>query len=704
MTGKNGKAIFQGLFDKDRPDIVLAFNERAFTFDESDGGDIVVHGWFITENLIESRQMLVKTSAFDWDGALDRFNGRILYFHDQSKEPVGELINMTLVKDNGIKGSVRLWKENSALFKRAVKSGMLNAFSIGFTVDTWEFDEETEIVTILKARLKEISVVNIGADEKALFEVKNSLKDSTEEVVFEPDRSVILSDKNVPRDFNLEEFAQKNFVPKDEMVALQNMVTDLRENQEKLAAGTITKTELSDRMEKMAADIDRIAELAKEAKAKAQSETIELAYQDYRSLITEFSWLTDDDGNKLPQIHHKAHCLFQMPVNYDAMAAGDELRNLRDLYDATLLADAMAQFKERGRYKPQNLKLFQQLIKATERFDKDVALAMAGGNTGYGAEWLPQEMSAEFNGYLRAQPNLPNKFMLWNMPKGASAKFPFQNGKAVVYKGSEALVDNAQEARKTNVATSVKLFTPDVFIGALVSSEELTEDTILDMVGFIRQELATALAEGLESAIINGDDSTTHQDNTGTTLYQTYNVETCFKGLRYYGLANGRDIETASATTGVGALEIVNFTDAKGDMGVAGLNPSDCIYVTGIKGKGQVQNALFKEDALGVLAFMISGQLPTIDGSEIYISGQHLEQLQSTGIYHVATDVKHTSMECVHLPSFRLAQRRGVTLEFNKNILTQQQQFVATARWDFGKVSADAINPVAGMYNIQHTT
>ena len=101
---------------------------------------------------------------------------------------------------------------------------------------------------------------------------------------------------------------------------------------------------------------------------------------------------------------------------------------------------------------------------------------------------------------------------------------------------------------------------------------------------------------------------------------------------------------------------------------------------------------------------MLSGTLPNIDGSEIYISGQYDEALSTAGIRDSGADVKHTSMCCVHKPSFRIAQRRGVTLESNKNILTQQQQFVATARWDFGKISADSIEPVSEMINMQHTT
>lgn len=233
----------------------------------------------------------------------------------------------------------------------------------------------------------------------------------------------------------------------------------------------------------------------------------------------------------------------------------------------------------------------------------------------------------------------------------------------------------------------------------MIASEELTEDAILDMVAFIRKELATALLEGLESALINGDDSATHFDNTTSTTYETYQVETAFKGIRKIAMAASATTQAADTVNG---LVLSDFVAAKQLMGAAGLAPADCIYVTGIKGKAAVQAALFAEDALGVLAFMLSGTVPNIDGSEVYISGQYNEGLDSEGYVH-SGGVKYTSMTCIHKPSFRIGQRRGITLEFAKNILTQQQQFVCTARYDFGKVCADAIVPSASIIRMKHT-
>lgn len=700
---KRPQEIIKKLQDE-KTGIVTLISNREFVKLQNleDSGDIPIEGWFVTESFIESHRLVVRADAFDYPESMSLFNGRVLAFHDDYDGPVGRVTDLEIVKGEGLRGKATLWNENPDLFKRNIREGVLNAFSIGFTIDTYSYDKKEDILTVTKARLKEVSVVNIGADSHAQFRVTKSENEEKENSLNLKERNVTLAET---KDKQLDTYMSKQEELGAKVKELQEMLTGIKEVQQLATENSITKSELAERMEKFNTELNGIKESINKVKLENESKERKLAYTDYRSLIRDFVWLTDDNGNKLGEIDQRAYCLFQMPVDYEKMENGYELRNLRDLYDATLIADAMSRFKQRARHNIRALSLFKQLVKATEKFDKDVALAMAGGNTGFGEEWLPEEMSSEFEEILRIEPRLATKFMTWNMPRGGSAKYPFQNGKAVVYKGGEALVDNAEEHRKTNIATGVKTFTPELFVGALVASEELTEDAVLDMVSFVRQELAKALLEGLESAIINGDDSATHFDNAGgDSVYETYNVETIFKGLRKLGISNARDIEDSSSSTGVNALELVNFTDAKQDLGVAGVNPSECLYVTGVKGRTAVQQALFKEDALGVLTFMLSGTLPNIDGSEIYISGQYDEQLDSNGLRNSGNDVKHTSMVCVHKPSFRIGQRRGVTLEFNKNILTQQRQFVATARWDFGKISADVIEPVSEMINIQHTT
>jgi len=720
---------------------------------ETVNGDVFIEGWATTETL-NSYDQIVKAKAFKWAGGLKLFNGRILAFHDQRKEPVGMVEKLKLVPGKGIWVRVRLFEEAGPLFLRNIEEGMLNAFSIGFRVNKFEFDEKKDIITFTECELLEISVVNIGANKEALFAVTNGimaeLQDAKEpigytlSVEYTDDATVATwkystgagdtTKPDTPDDFTQTSVRSINMATKDlkagdinvEGLSLDKYETEkqeLSDNIEKLNKicaelqadaqanhdGTMSKTDLMAKFGRMKEDMEKLGtavEKGLNAVRFQQDETFQ--FSDYRSMLEGQQWLQNDDGTPYTELQYRAHALFQMPIDYDKHNRGIELKNLRTLADAFVVLNAQRSYMARntGRYQLEGQPIFKQLIKQVNKFDTVLAHAMAGGNAGFGAEWVPEEMSAEFNEYLRIQPNLPNKFRTWMMPTGSSAKYPFQNGRAVVYKAAENLVDSGAQARKTNIATANKTFTPITFIGALVTSEILTEDAVLNMVALIRSELAVAILEGLESAIINGDTAGTHQDNAGGgTHYETYQVETGILGLRAIAEddSNTINIETLAAATGVYSLVWKNFVQLKDMIGRAGSkNPTESMWITGARGRPQVQNALHQEDALGVLQYLISGLLPTVDGSEVYISGMYNEQLDSDGLGHATpASGDHTSLLCVHKPSFLIGQRRGVTLEVAKDILTQQQQFVATARYDFGKISSSDLKPVSCGINIE---
>lgn len=515
-----------------------------------------------------------------------------------------------------------------------------------------------------------------------------------------------MSDKTTPGldHFDMDEVAQRTVNLRSEVDKLTKLASTINDEVTKFKDEMISKGEFTDRLEKINNDVAGIQEKLETARNIERYREELVMHTDWRSLVSDYTFMQHETGEPFNEVDMRAHKMFQMPVNYEKMERGDELRNIRNLHDAVLIIDAQNRFRKGQRYQIEHNKLWQDLIKAVKPWDEKLAHAMAGGSTGYGAEWLPTEFSSEFNAIVRITPSLSNEFPRWVMGKGSDGRFPFQNGTAVCYKGSEALVKNAATARETNVATGNKLFSPTVFISALITSYELTEDSIVDMVGFIRQELAISLLEGLDSAIINGDTTSPHQDNAEQTVYQTYDVETAFIGLRAMAAddTNTFDAEGVTTGTGIGSQEIVVFTTLKNKLGVLGArNPGECIWVTGVKGKKEMQTALYNEDALGILQYIISGQLPTIDGSRAVISGQYLETLETDGLD--GTDADHTSWCCAHTPSFRIAEKRGVMLEMQKDILTQQQAFVATARWDFGKVCASSLKPVGAAINIQHS-
>ena len=702
--------------------------DLSFDVSLNEDDDLVLGGWFTTEKL-NSYDMIVKADGL----TLKDFDGQAFFMHDKFTFPVGKAIKSSIKakpvpgkKYLGTWGEVIVFAEAHPLLKRGIREKVLNGFSVGFKTLKHEYDKENDILTITKWALGEISIVTKGANDEARFEVLHALDEDIKNNGYEEGlielNDILISKKrkgsNMPgltesqlADLvNVDDFTQLKADHAKTMDELQALKVEIATKQQELNDGMISKNEFKLRLDKMSEDFEGLVEKIQTVQNIAKVEENRFAFDDYRSMISNFTWLTDEaTGKPMSEIHQKAYGLFQLPVDYKAMKNGLELKNLRNLHDAVLFVDSVMRFKTNqrgGAYNLFNLPLYKELQTQVERFDPDIALAMSTASTGYGAEWVPQEMSAEFNELLRKMPALSNYFQTWMMPRGGSAYFPFQNGRATVYKGSQATVPNPSEARKTNVATGQKLFTPQVFIGALVSSAELDEDSIVNMVQFIRSELATALLEGMESALINGDDTpAAHFDNSGSTdAYESYEVETCFKGLRKLGVtAGGINVETLAGTTGINSLDIDGIVNNKTQMGVAGLRSDECVHITGIKGKGQFLNALYEAGVYGTVNTITTGVLPEVDGAPVYVSAYFPENLESNGVFDSGTDVAHTGFLTVHTPSFRIGQRRGITLEFNKNILTQQQQFVGTARWDFGKISADEIIPVKYSINVQHT-
>ena len=722
----------------------LCLNAAAhFTSKPSEGGDIAIEGWGTTEQLNMYKQ-IVLAEAFAWSGGLKDFNGRTMYFHNMRHEPVGLVEELRIVKGKGLWIRAHIFKEAPELFRRAILEGVLNGFSIGFDVVEYKIHEKKETITFLKCSLNELSIVNIGANRQAKFKVVNdAFQDwkppepdgSRFEITLENDEDDFSWARFPPNDGEDEDETETehNFklniigdttMPEKKIIAPEYLLAkdyrteadQLKENMDKLEglhhtiqeevdkvkSTAIDKATFAERMDKVGADLDAVTNDIAKAQAQIQMQGERFVYNDYRSMLDSYEWLHHENGKAFTDVEKRAHALFSLPIDYEKFDRGQELINLRNLHDAVYAVDAWQTHAGGKRYRLEDEVLFQQFVNAVEPFDSKLAHAMGYGNVGFGAEWVPQEMSAQFGEYMRIQPNLPNMFPTWMMPTGASAKFPFANGRATVYKGSEQLVDSGQQARKTNLPTGVKTFTPDLFIGALVSSEQLTEDSIINMITFIRTELARALIEGLEGAICNGDDSSTHLDNgTVSTTVASYSVETCFKGLRKLAHA-ATLIDADSADAGVsGTLAVTSLVACQTAMGAYGLRQSECVWVTGVQGRGELMLALQNTDALGILAYIISGKLPNLNGSPVYVSGEYRENLDGNGVYH-GTNLAHTTITCAHKPSFRIGQRRGVTLEVAKDILTQQHQFVATGRWDFGQIVSTDLVPVKGLKDIPY--
>lgn len=212
-------------------------------------------------------------------------------------------------------------------------------------------------------------------------------------------------------------------------------------------------------------------------------------------------------------------------------------------------------------------------------------------------------------------------------------------------------------------------------------SEEISEDSIVPILPWVKDQIALALATAEEMALINGDTTSTHMD---TNVSAAYDCRKAWDGLRDIGLNGG-----ASATVDISTLTIENLRTIRKKMGKYGIDPSKVAMIVGLS--GYIQLLSLKDsnsvqlvttiDKYGPNATILSGELGKLDGIPVIVSQYIYENQGATGLY--SASLTKTSMLYVYTPAFIIGDRRRVTVKTAADIETDQQIVVATQRLDF---------------------
>jgi hypothetical protein len=184
----------------------------------------------------------------------------------------------------------------------------------------------------------------------------------------------------------------------------------------------------------------------------------------------------------------------------------------------------------------------------------------------------------------------------------------------------------------------------------------LTEDLIADadpsIFDAVRKECAVALQRSHDGAIINGDDSGSHQDTDirggAATLF-----EKAFDGLRLKALANTAN---GSVHDHLGAgVNLSLFQQLIRKMGKAGQNPREVKFILGVSNGLDYRTGTVAE-LLPAQNTMLGGQLDSgalrpILGSDVVMSEEVREVLNESGVYEAAHNF--TSVLAVNVNRFR---------------------------------------------------
>lgn len=701
----------------------LAFNFEVKA--ASDADKVLIEGLASTTS-IDLDNDIVLASAFSESIGEYLKNGKLLWMHDWYGIPFGKVTSAS-IEPNGIRVTAEVWSDNDEgkRLARAIKEGVVNAFSIGFRIleSTQDNTKKPSVRTITKARLLEISVVQLGANPEALFAMQQKMNDRYKETeTIDPmegkekkgmsnvsDQTTLEAIKEFEKKFKDSEPAleqakalvAEHETLKSKVVKLDNLLTELGK---RMSGDLMTKADAQSYVDRMTTDYKAAVEGLQSANAARKAIEYSARFGgDIRFNIPGYVFLKDDNGNPLPERDQKAFLLMQMPVDYAKAKDGELLKLIHDLNDTVVLMDAY----NRGRGTRTDVrasKTYKALKSLVQMYtgENDVYKALYSTGAGVGDEWVPTNMSNQMHDLIRIRRGLFTMFPQFDMTSNPQ-DWPIKTSGVTYYRAPESATDNPSVLTGSNVGTGKVTFDAETIAGLVNVSAELPEDSAILIIPVVREELAFGAVDSIEDMTINGDDSASHFD-TGRSLTSASSSILCVtKGLRKYAVLGSNTFDAQSTSAGVGnaaaTLGLADFGYMIRQLAEAGANPADVVMIVNLATR-IAYGVLVADQAASGIAFTQRGtsSLEAILGCELYVSPKITTDYASTGLY-TGTGALSVAL-AANKTQFRYGVKRQITVEFDKDIRTQQWAFVGTMRVDFQKMSASALKPVCQMNNI----
>lgn len=330
---------------------------------------------------------------------------------------------------------------------------------------------------------------------------------------------------------------------------------------------------------------------------------------------------------------------------------------------------------------------------------RNILKAMDTATATEGLEFVPEELSSQLLEKIRLERRVEALFQSISMPTNPYI-FPVEGADATAYLVAESTADDATTTPvastpgTTNVTLTAKKLKAKVFF-----SEEIQQDSIIDIANYVQGKIARAIVDATEDAIINGDTA-----GTQDTGFAGTDAKLAWNGLRKLALAN------AETKKDMSTFDITTFRALIAQMGEYGVNPSDVALVVGVKLRAKLLSMadasgnliLTTVDKFGPNATITNGVIGSIDGMDVIVSKYMKETQSATGVSDGATTSTKGSIIAFHKPSFLIGMRQGLTIKSFEYITTGQTVVVSGVRKAFAPIfTVGATNPTVVVgYNI----
>lgn len=347
---------------------------------------------------------------------------------------------------------------------------------------------------------------------------------------------------------------------------------------------------------------------------------------------------------------------------------------------------------------PAQTRFYKEMVDGTSKLSKALADA-----TGAGAEWRPTVMSADFIEQAWAKSKLSSYFYHETIPDNVGT-ISRPGGEANIswYRRTATSEDDIAATIASTPDTSSVEWNPEELSARVPYEQKMLEDSPVNFTDWIRRNLIKSAGLQVDWVTMNGDTDT---DNPiDSDINNSADPRTCWKGVR--------TLTDSSHRIDIGdVISVTTFREVWKELapteGFYDYSDTDSL-VLALHRLGWLRFLVIAEvltkEQYGQGATILSGQLENIFQIPLEVTPVVRATLNASGTYDGST-TNYTIGQFINHRSFAYGDKRKVTVESDKNILTGRFDVVGTLRMDFQPLYDTSTEPItATMYGIDTTT
>ena len=351
-----------------------------------------------------------------------------------------------------------------------------------------------------------------------------------------------------------------------------------------------------------------------------------------------------------------------------------------------------------------DLKIYKHIEKAPAEIKTAVTRAFYD-NPGQGGEFIPDQFRAELYETFQVPRNLRALMPVVEMQNNTMVIPRLGRGGRPYLKGAVSS-DNPANYQASTVLTESKTIAVKGFATRYVVDDGAAEDSALALMPILTRQIASDLEDAWEDCWINGQQSGAIAGESLATfnnrsrwgaagLGGADDHRKAFDGLRKLSIA--ANTHAAGTAAGATTSELLSRIGSMGELGVGSL------YIV-CSPEAMVKHLLSNSDLLtidkfGPQASILTGSVASIFGHPVLMSRFVSNEYNASGVYDNITKTK-TGILFYNAASFAQYQKRGVTVETDKNIGSGSIEIVSTMRNVVASADAAGTKNCAYLYDL----